>query len=50
MNTVVPMEIQNFVELVTKSLRIEDCARKEASARMNRQELPPMSFNRYMTT
>ncbi|XP_057761271.1 uncharacterized protein LOC130981662 [Arachis stenosperma] len=44
LNSVVPLEIRNFAELVNKSQLVEDCAKKIAAARMNR---PGSSFQNY---
>ncbi|XP_057747105.1 uncharacterized protein LOC130966333 [Arachis stenosperma] len=38
MNSVVPLEIRNFVELVNKSKLVEECSKKAAIARADRRE------------
>ncbi|XP_016173118.1 uncharacterized protein LOC107615580 [Arachis ipaensis] len=47
LNSVVPLEIRNFAELVNKSQLVEDCAKKIAAARMNRPGSSFQNYNRY---
>ncbi|MED6201812.1 hypothetical protein PIB30_098865, partial [Stylosanthes scabra] len=46
LNTVGPMEIRNFAELVNKCRLAEQCSRKWESARNARKEQPRRDFNR----
>ncbi|XP_016206505.1 uncharacterized protein LOC107646877 [Arachis ipaensis] len=47
LNSVIPLEIRNFAELVNKSQLVEDCAKKIAAARMNRPGSSFQNYNRY---
>ncbi|XP_016178238.1 uncharacterized protein LOC107620619 [Arachis ipaensis] len=47
LNTVVPLEIRNFAELVNKSQLVEDCAKKIAAAQLNRPGSCFQNYNRY---
>ncbi|XP_016164546.1 uncharacterized protein LOC107607073 [Arachis ipaensis] len=44
MNSVVPLEIRNFAELVNKSKLVEECSKKVAIARANRREASKRDF------
>ncbi|XP_020970243.1 uncharacterized protein LOC110268437 [Arachis ipaensis] len=47
LNSVVPLEIRNFAELVNKSQLVEDYAKKIAAAWMNRPGSSFQNYNRY---
>ncbi|XP_057745004.1 uncharacterized protein LOC130962863 [Arachis stenosperma] len=47
LNSVVPLEIRNFAELVNKSQLVEDCAKKIVAALMNCPGSSFQNYNRY---
>ncbi|XP_052114340.1 uncharacterized protein LOC110278673 [Arachis duranensis] len=47
MSSIVPLEIQNFAELVNKCKLVEECAKKIIASKASCQGFPPRNYNSY---